>query len=232
MEASPEGTRTTLEWMYSDAGAVHKLETKATLARPTPSQTHVLQTMREIITVMVPLSLATPVVSSRYRSFFDMWYLTHDLGESVRPFPETPFNAFVRLYTNDFEVARKQRLPDDVLQLADAVSTGLFSRTSLLNAGNIDGDPDGRDRKLAETHKLMDSWVYTEDAVVVKCGLYVWLVMLGAAILVAGGLAIGLTLQDRLTGVDPFNITVYAWALAAFMVLIGSNAGLFPSSVP
>jgi len=79
---------------------------------------------------------------------------------------------------------------------------------------------ESRNRKLAETHKLRDIWIYTEDAVGVPCGLYVWFVMLGAGILVAGGLVIGLTLKDRLVGVDPFNITVYAWALAAFKVLI------------
>lgn len=194
----------------------------------TQSETCVLHTMREIITVMVPLALATPVVSGAYKHYLDMSYLTNDSNDVVRPFAERPFQAFVRLYTNDFEVARKQRFPGDVLQLAAAVGSGIFSRTSLLNGhggydGRVGGDNNNtfsRNRRLEDTNELMDSWVYTEDAVVVKCGLYVWLVTLGATILVCGGLAIGLTIQDRLTGVDPFNITVYAWALAAFMVLV------------
>ncbi|KLU92337.1 hypothetical protein MAPG_11283 [Magnaporthiopsis poae ATCC 64411] len=221
----PRGTQTKLEWMYSDSDGAHGLENGAGVAKSTPSQPYTLQTMREIVTVMVPLALAAPVVSGRYKHFLDMWYLTHDADDVVRPFPERPFKAFVRLYTSDFEAARRQRLPDDVLQLADAVRTGLFSRTSLLNASHGTKEDDAsRDRLLAETHRLMDSWVYTEDAVVVQCGLYVWSVMLAAGVLVAGGLAIGLTVQDRLTGVDPFNITVYAWALAAFMVLISKAA--------
>jgi len=221
LRADPRGTRTTLEWMYSDSGGPCGVDNGARTAIATPSQIHVLHTMAEIITVMVPLALATPVVSGRYKHFLNMWYLNHDTRVVV--FPERPFKAFVRLSTSDFEAARRRRLPDDVLQLAEAVRTGLFSRTSLLRVGR--SNPAGQDRasldrEFAETNKLMDSWVYTEDAVVVRCGLYVWLVMLGASVLVAGGLAIGLTLQDRLKGVDPFNITVYAWVLAAFMVLI------------
>jgi len=210
-------TKTNLQWEYSD----RRTESQNTYVDPAPKSTPFeLKSMKEIITVMVLTALATPVVSGRYKRFLDMFYLTLDTDDVVRPFPERPFKAFVRLYTTDFESARKKRLPNDVLKLADAVTTGLFSRTSLLTAENTKEGVESRNRKLAEIHELMEPWVYTEDAVVVPCGLYVWLVMLGGAILVAGGLAIGLTLQDRLVGVDPFNITVYAWALAAFMVLI------------
>ncbi|KAK5658118.1 hypothetical protein OQA88_2674 [Cercophora sp. LCS_1] len=44
--------------------------------------------------------------------------------------------------------------------------------------------------------------------------------MAAAAVLVGGGLAIGLTLKGKLEAVDPFNITLYAWAVAAFLVLV------------
>lgn len=66
----------------------------------------------------------------------------------------------------------------------------------------------------------MTEWVYVENAVVVGCRQRVWVTMAAAAVLVGGGLAIGLTLNTRLQGVDPFNITVYAWAVAAFVVLV------------
>lgn len=214
-------TKTILEFLYSDfPEAEENTDSGASTRQTSKKGTHELRTMDEIITVMVLLSLATPVVSGRYKRFLDMFYLTADNDDIVRPFPERPYKAFVRLFTNDFERARKQRLPNDVLQLAEAVNVGLFSRTSLLNTGDSNINARKRARKLVEANEYMDTWVYTEDAVVVKCGVYVWLVMLGAGILVAGGLAIGLTIKDRLKAVDPFNITVYAWALAAFVVLI------------
>ncbi|KAL1840787.1 hypothetical protein VTJ49DRAFT_7742 [Mycothermus thermophilus] len=226
-------TITTLEWHYpqstSQASSQPVMETR----------TCKLVTMTEIISIMIPLALASPVVSATYKNLVETFYLALDPGEVVRPFPDRPFNAFARLYTNKFEAARQPRLQGDVLQLADAVTSGLFSRTSLLDdsvcgntmtGGGGDGNPrfgvmeeerrEKRSKKLGEAHELMDTWVYAEDAVVVPCGLYVWLVISGASVLVAGGLAIGLSIQDRITGVDPFNITMYAWALAALVLLI------------
>ena len=223
MKATSEGTETLLEWMYSDAGAAPDPKAKPTLVTPSPgqTQTHVLQSMIEVITAMVLLALATPAVSQRYKAFFDMWYLTNNLDEPVQAFPARPFHAFARLHTG----SRRQRLPDDdVLPLAEAVRAGLFSRTSLLGAGGRPNAAESAIRRVDEVFMVMDSWVYTEDAVIVRCGWYVWLVMLGAGLLVGGGLAIGLAVQDRLKGVDPFNITVYAWALAAPMVLVCKGA--------
>ncbi|KAK3385641.1 hypothetical protein B0H63DRAFT_186082 [Podospora didyma] len=250
-EADNPETETILEWNYSESYATYEapIEHDVTTAvapqrmqKPARKCSQKLVKMSEIMTVMVTLALATPIVSARYKRFLDMFHLTMDSNDVVRPFAGRPFKAFVRLYTNDFELARKQRLPPDVLQLAAAVNSGLFSRSSLLEASvsgaasgrkradeGSDGDLDNkerrqrrhkRDKKLADAHELMSSWIYTENTVVVPCGLYVWLVILGAAILVGGGLAIGLTIQDRLTGVDPFNITMYAWALAALWLLI------------
>jgi len=218
-KSSSSRTRAKLEWMYSDftdEGGTEGNETKTAPQKHSFS----LQTMNEIITIMVLPSLTTPVVSGSYKRFLDMFYLTADLNDIVRPFPERPFKAFVRLYTNDFERARRRHQPNDVMHLAEAVNAGIFSRTSLLNTGDANADTQKRARELARINRLMDSWVYMEDAILAKCGLYVWLVMLGAGILVAGRLAIGVTLGDRLPNVDPFNITVYAWALAAFGVLI------------
>ncbi|KAI9899436.1 hypothetical protein N3K66_005897 [Trichothecium roseum] len=116
-----------------------------------------------------------------------------------------------------FEAVRKERLPGDVLQLSQAAKRVSFSRTSLRDMNSSRVTPQKRALVLEKANEVMDAWVY---AVIVSCRLYVWIVCSGAAVLVAGGLAIGLTLQDRLKSVDPFNMTVYTWALAAFLILI------------
>lgn len=212
-----------MEWQYShttesDEDNLHDGAFKPVVVQ---KETHELRDMNDIITIMVLLAMATPVVSGRFKRFLDMFYLTADADDVVRPFPEVPFNAFVRMYTNDFETARRRRHPTDVLKLAEAVNSGLFSRTSLLNTGGAnDADTRKRVQELKRSNELMDGWTYTEDAVVVQCRMYVSIVAAGGSVLVAGGLAIGLCLNDRLRGVDPFNITVYAWALAAFIVLV------------
>jgi hypothetical protein len=196
-----------------------------------------LRSMRDIITVMVQLGIVYPGVACRFVEHFER--VSTDSEDVIRAAGEQPYTAFVRLSTNDFEEARQRRLPHDVLRLADAVSTGLFSRTSLLDTsvGSSKKRPkhiwrtpttaeesekrrEMRAKELADAHTLMDTWVYTENAVVVQCGLYVWLAIIGVSLLVLGGLAIGLTVQDRIIGVDPFNITMFVWAVAALVLLI------------
>jgi hypothetical protein len=48
-------------------------------------------------------------------------------------------------------------------------------------------------------------------------------VAITCAALVGVGIAIGVTLDTRLPGVDPFNITVFCWALAAFILLLAKS---------
>ncbi|KAF8241488.1 hypothetical protein K440DRAFT_591912 [Wilcoxina mikolae CBS 423.85] len=77
--------------------------------------------------------------------------------------------------------------------------------------------------RLAEAGRIMNGWIYDENSVIVKCEVYVWTVMIAAIILVVGGLVIGFTVQSRIKGVDPFNITTYCWVLAAFVILVGKS---------
>ena len=66
----------------------------------------------------------------------------------------------------------------------------------------------------------MKDWVVDETSVTISVRFYVSSVMLAAVILGLGGLAIGFTVGERIEAVDPFNISSYAWTLAAFVILI------------
>ncbi|KAK5999176.1 hypothetical protein PT974_01566 [Cladobotryum mycophilum] len=151
-----EKTRTVLEWKYSDTES-DDFESRAVNTKIPHPRSCQLRSMNDITTILVLLALATPVVSGRYKRFLDMFYLTADFENIIRPFPERPFKAFVRLYTTDFEEARKLCPPSDVLQLSEAVNAGLFSRTSLLHAGDATMDDPKRVKKLTEINELMDS---------------------------------------------------------------------------
>ncbi|KAK3296662.1 uncharacterized protein B0H64DRAFT_106488 [Chaetomium fimeti] len=69
----------------------------------------------------------------------------------------------------------------------------------------------------------MRAWVLEEKGVMVRCRLYVTTVMLVCTVLVVGGIAVGISVGDRIAGVDPFNITTYCWVLAAFVVLVAKS---------
>lgn len=57
----------------------------------------------------------------------------------------------------------------------------------------------------------------------VQCRLYVSSLVALCAVLVGGGLSIGVTVGERISGFDPFNITTYLWVLAAFVLLFAKS---------
>ncbi|CAM1508687.1 Fc.00g055350.m01.CDS01 [Cosmosporella sp. VM-42] len=63
-------------------------------------------------------------------------------------------------------------------------------------------------------------WTIDERAIIIQCRLYVYFWGLVCLILVLGGLAIGISVQNRIDGVDPFNFATFCWALAAFILLV------------
>lgn len=179
--------------------------------------------MEDVVTVMVPLAIISPVVAANFTSFRHMIALTAGTDDVVRPYVETQFNAFARMYSDDFYDSSRRR---DVLLLAQAVKDGLFSRCSLIAGTDLKGASSSKTSNTKQLQKLrdlteeMDQWIIDEKSVTVNCGWYVWSVIIVAIILVVGGLVIGFTVENKITGVDPFNITTYAWVLSAFIVLI------------
>ncbi|KAF3348864.1 hypothetical protein VD0002_g5510 [Verticillium dahliae] len=65
-----------------------------------------------------------------------------------------------------------------------------------------------------------NTWVVDENSVVVPYKQYAWTSLGIAATLVIGGLAFGFSIGERIEGVDPFNISVFCWVLAAFMLVL------------
>ncbi|KAK0726645.1 hypothetical protein B0T21DRAFT_293493 [Apiosordaria backusii] len=74
--------------------------------------------------------------------------------------------------------------------------------------------------KLKLANQEMKKWVLEEKGVMVRCRFYVSVVIALCALLVIGGIVIGITVGNRIAGVDPFNVTTYCWVFAAFIVVV------------
>lgn len=73
-------------------------------------------------------------------------------------------------------------------------------------------------------HKqTMEEWVIDEDSVTVNCRAYVVSVVATAALFICGAMAIPFCVNDRIRGVDPFQITSFAWILVAFAVVLAKS---------
>jgi len=206
--------KTFIEWTYKVSGEDNgnALELLA------------LEHMDDIITIMVPLATTNPSLVSELNNFRSIMLLTSDNPELVRPYQETKFTAFFRMYTNTFE---RNAISHGVLRLKAAFEDDTFERCRLIDPS--DGDKNSRStnarfenaNKFEDRCQVMESeWVTDESSIIVHCPTYVLSIAAVALVFAAGGLTIGFTVGDRIKGVDPFGIATYAWVLAAFVILI------------
>ncbi|KAH8753657.1 hypothetical protein F5882DRAFT_483746 [Hyaloscypha sp. PMI_1271] len=76
-------------------------------------------------------------------------------------------------------------------------------------------------QEMRSLHKeITRHWTIDETSITISYASYVLRVAFACVVLVLGGIAVGFTVQERIKGVDPFNITVFCWALAAFILVV------------
>ncbi|KAL0944758.1 uncharacterized protein CTRU02_202645 [Colletotrichum truncatum] len=218
---TPDSLNTTLQWTY--CGSENNRCDPINIDLAGPSQCLRLNSMDEVITVMVPLAMTCPAFLANFTGFRHVVALTGFILDDVQPLEEGQFGAFFRMYTSQFD---KMERPD-VLHLSEALRCGLFSRSKLVRSS--DSPPKAQQdamHQLNELNKLtkyMDEWVVDETCVTVPCPGYVWGVISIAVLIAGGGLGIGFSVGERINGVDPSNIATYLWVVAAFIVLIGKS---------
>ncbi|KAF5588566.1 hypothetical protein FPCIR_7095 [Fusarium pseudocircinatum] len=202
-------------------------------------QTLDMRTLEEIITILVPLSAASPSVATKLPTLFHLITLTGTkMSNPQKPLcmEDRRFQAFFCLSTTDYQRIRDEQNAKD----ASSLSKGLMTRNHLFRGTKPTGFERGRtfesvdlslehDQKgfLSETltayTQEMKSWTFEESSVMVYCKVYVWTTMLLAIALAIGGVAVGFTVENKIKGVDPFNVTTYCWVLAAFYILVAKS---------
>lgn len=223
--------RTVVEWAYDE------LPDDDTIGTGKPSKlvpkAIPLDSMADVVTVMVPLAFTSPILLADLTKFRTMMALTGGVRDVVRSFQEGQFGTYCRLYTREFDQEAQGR---EILRLSQAFNCRTFSRCRLIdrmedgsarlfhkteeNQVPTEQDSDSLEKELIRCSVKMNEWLIDENSVTVACRRYVSGVMLTALVLGAGGLTIGFTVGERIQGVDPFNLATYAWVLAAFVMLI------------
>lgn len=230
------GTR--LSWAYSPdhPGSDDLLNT----------QTITFNSMSQVISVLVPLILASPAAVHKLAASITMLIFAEFDEERqkspIRPVVYDTYTAFFNLSTQEYEDRHSRRRSKE----AQSLSNSLVRRKTLVAAKNDNhfldvGSSDDinmsdmnpthnhyyvmeRRRKATEkARELMDTWVLEEKGVMVQCNSYVIGLMCLCALVVAGGIAFGASVGERVPGVDPFDITSYCWLLSAFLLLMAKS---------
>lgn len=255
---------TWMSWKYAPE---HRESGPRNSTGHTPN-TFQLDSMSDVITVLIPLLLANPSVVVPVSNFFGRLNIHKDMRLSSRSLNEHQtelfkprifgrYTAFVCLSTQEYyNQQQKLRHSKEPRSLSNALMRNSYlysgdgpfrysrvkttleapqpsSRSLEPNTRDAELNPENQEsggetitlrrQELDRVGKRMTTWVFEEKGVMVKCKTYVAMTMLSAAMLAAGGLAVGVTLGPRISAVDPFNLTTYCWALAAFVILIAKS---------
>ncbi|KAG8161425.1 hypothetical protein KVR01_008412 [Diaporthe batatas] len=202
------------------------------LTSPYDTQYLRLNSMDQVITVLIPLATMSPAFlaalpSSRHAMF--PIGVKRPSGQSL--FEEEGFGSFFRLCTREFD----DNLNDmrGALRFWQARWAGVFDqgyclplfvpwKIRLTLAKSLEKFKK-RTRRLDVENRHMRQWVIDEKSVMVPCPGYVWSVIAVASLLAGAGLGIGFSVGQRIRGVDPSNLATYLWVVAAFIVLIAKN---------
>ncbi|KAF2001486.1 hypothetical protein P154DRAFT_562514 [Amniculicola lignicola CBS 123094] len=194
-----------------------------------------LTTMGDYASVFVPLAVATPLQLGNLiwatEIVTSISSVTHTIDYSSLPSQE--FTVYASLRTSAYENTVRPKLDaSDARSLSQCLvaqnrlrhgnqreSTNTKDWESLPTTDRQNRTDDS-DKRLRDLHTLFKSWDIQENSIVVKRQSYVILLLLGCAILVIGGVMVGVFMGEKLTGVDPFNITLFAWILAGFLILV------------
>ncbi|KAI0184386.1 hypothetical protein EV127DRAFT_474363 [Xylaria flabelliformis] len=202
----------------------------------TPQGTTRLKSMSHIITVVIPLLMTDPRAADGIQDLIDMAVYAElyqeRLVNPVKPRSYGKYTAFFSLSTADRRKTQENRKPQDAKSLSSAIMrcNNLYMGTALgLFPSSVPSDESAvelvqrRRVELDSIAHIMEKWVFEEKGVMVQCRKYVLGWMFTCLLLVTGGLAVGASLGQRLSGVDPFNITTYSWVLAAFFLLVAKS---------
>ncbi|KAL4947950.1 hypothetical protein BDW69DRAFT_177416 [Aspergillus filifer] len=215
---------TTISWSYSSNNFANSAPEKLQL-----------QSMSAVIMLMVPFHLVRPKAVDMIKDFIAMIILTEVTHNAIVPCPQSRFHAFFTLTTGEYAKNYQKYATHTASPLAKAAMkvSGLVSSATgdpklALAASAKDPTPTQglvmpSERTIKEADAQMHNWVFEEKGVVVKCEAYVLSVMFICGSLVCGGIAIGLTVNDRIPAVDPFNLTSYCWVFAAFVLLVAKS---------
>ncbi|PMD41742.1 hypothetical protein L207DRAFT_633067 [Hyaloscypha variabilis F] len=176
----------------------------------------------DVISILVPLALTSPFVGISRSSILHIVSSSEDNGVS-KPVDTAHSEYYFQLQTQKASNPSKSHKIWD-LDKNDVIPV---SSNPLSLDGSSTGDP-RMQKKLVDEYRKCDwekmaHWLLNESTIVVECKGYVLIVLLISAIILLGGIAIGVTVGERIPGVDPWEITNYSWLVVGVVLVFAKS---------
>ncbi|EEP79627.1 predicted protein [Uncinocarpus reesii 1704] len=210
---------TEIQWKWTDLGQDGNL-------KGSDSGKILFYNMDSLITALVPFLMMDGKIAFLLNTFLTGASFYTDPTEPVRPFAEIRFIAAFSIRTSAYREKRSGLISET--GVCSVPNTPMWARVVATSHCYSPEDKLRRDREKAmervkEGMDAMSQWTMDEKSIIVPSAWYSWSVLSVCGVLVAGGLAIGLSVETRIRGVDPFNIAIFCWALAGFVMVVAKS---------
>ncbi|KAK0714547.1 hypothetical protein B0H67DRAFT_664038 [Lasiosphaeris hirsuta] len=205
-----------------EAGGVDRF-----LGEPRTSQLD-LCSMRDIVTTLVPFSMVCGPFIGQLEKTTQTAVIFSDRGHPISKCMEVRFLVSFMIQTSEYKPFKKEAFEDDpnVTPLSacpiaeeQALALGPMS-SSVRNRGMGDGL---LPQRLIEKNKAiragLGQFTLDSSSVIIRSRWYCWGTLACCAVLVVWGLVIGFIVNERIQGVDPFNISIFCWTFAGFLTI-------------
>ncbi|KAI1396981.1 hypothetical protein F4819DRAFT_473516 [Hypoxylon fuscum] len=188
--------------------------------------------MQDAITALVPQSMVGGAFCGALAEMIHTLFASADPIHAMKMCREVRFLAAFTMRSG----AHQMTLGQDVTlvsasaiakERALAITLGTLDQPTLTNSSQISPLDIELLRQLQKAKEYitkgldtMEQWTIDEKAIIVPSRAYCYGSLLMCAALIIGGLAIGFSVEQRISGVDPFNISIFCWTFAAFIIIV------------
>jgi hypothetical protein len=190
-----------------------------------------LSSMHDIITAFVPYAMVSGRFAAGLASMTQLVMSISVPGDPLSMCEPTRFLAFFMIQTSEHSIFKQKIFGED--PDVTPVSTCPIAQERTLAEGPMSLLPQSqaslddrlrshfvqKNMKLSAGLDMMAQWTLDNSSIIIRSRWYCWGTLTCCATLVAGGLIIGFTVNKRIDGVDPFNISIFCWALAGFIII-------------
>ncbi|OTA98687.1 hypothetical protein M426DRAFT_28249 [Hypoxylon sp. CI-4A] len=176
--------------------------------------------MQDIVTAIIPLSLLPGV--SEISQMITIISFNTTIGRDVKMCGGIGFLAAFSIRSQE-----SQAVPEGGDVTSVSASVLAKERALSVDDSNTTSFSFGAYNELVKANRkitwgldTMEQWIIDQTAIVIPSRGYCYSSLGLGACLVIGGLAVGFTVEQRITGVDPFNISMFCWTLAAFLIVV------------
>jgi hypothetical protein len=196
-------------------------------------------TMKGVISAFVPYAMVCGSFPSVLQDLSNNVSLIADPTAPVKHVRQNPFLAALGVRTSAYMSRRMDLFKDDdacdisqsylarekalTRSATDPMLTMFADERKTVSDQTLRSQRDRQRKDMAKAMQEFQTWMIDETTIVIPNKKYAWGFLGGCLILVIGGMAMGLSVGNRIEGVDPLGFATYCWVLSGFVLLVAKS---------